>query len=213
MKSFLIIGMSTWGTHLCKKLHRLGCEIMIADRDSGAVEEMLRYAVNAKIADCANHEVLESFGVDEFDTCFVCLGGHFSDALEITYALKELGAKKVITEVNRELEIKFMLKNGADQVVYPELDSAARIAVSESSDSIFDAIEIADGYAIYEISVPKAWRGKSVRDLDVRARHRLTVIAARKDGDVTPIVSPEYVFSEEEHLMVMGHLDDIHRVI
>ena len=213
MKSFLIVGLSTFGTHLCKKLSSLGAEVMIADEDEKVIESMMPYAVSARIADCADADVLKSFGVDEFDTCFVCLGGHFSDALEITYTLKELGAKKVISEVNRDIETKFLLRNGADQVVYPEYDLAQRIAVSESNDSIFDVVELSSEYVIYEISTPQIWRGKTIRDLNIRQRHHLNIIAFKKDGEIMPVLSPDYVFNSEDHLLVMGHINDINKVI
>ena len=213
MKSFLVIGLSTFGTHLCKKLSSLGAEVMIADMDTHAVESMTPYAVSARIADCTNTDVLESFGVDEFDTCFVCLGDHFSDALEITFSLKELGAKKVICEVSRDIEKKFLLRNGADQVVYPEFDLAQRIAISESNDSIFDAIDLSSGYAIYEVLTPLMWRGKSIKDLNIRQRHNLNIIAVKRGGELKPVLSPDYMFNAEDHLLVMGHINDIATIV
>ena len=213
MKSFLIIGLSTFGTHLCKKLSELQTEVMIADIDALAVESMMSYAVSAKIADCTNSDVLRSFGVDEFDTCFVCLGRHFSESLEITFTLKELGAKKVICEVCRDIEKKFLLRNGADQVVYPEYDLAQRIAVSESNDSVFDAIDLTSGYAIYEISTPVIWHGKTIKDLNIRQRHNLNVIAIKKGEDIKPVISPDYLFNADDHLLVMGHINDIKMLV
>ena len=213
MKSFLIIGMSTFGTHLCKKLYSLGGEVMIAEKSDRVIESMMPYAVSAKIADCTDADVLKSFGVDEFDTCFVCLGDHFSDALEITYMLKDLGAKKVISEVNRDIETKFLLSNGADQVVYPEYDLAQRIAVSESNDSIFDVVELSSGYAIYEVSTPHVWRGKTIKDLNIRQRHHLNIVAIKKEGDLIPALSPDYTFNKDDHLLVMGHVDDLEKIV
>lgn len=213
MKSFLIIGMSTFGSHLCKMFSSLGSEVMIVDKDSNVIEEMMRYAVSAKIADCTNQDVLESFGVDEFDACFVCLGENFSDTLEITFSLKELGAKKVFSEVNRDIESKFLLRNGADRVVYPEYDLAQRIAVSESNDSIFDAIELTGGYCVYEILTPRVWHGKTIRDLNIRQRHNLNIIAIKNGEKIIPALSPDYVFGGSDHLLVMGHIDDINKVI
>ena len=213
MKSFLVIGLSNFGAHLCKKLNALGAEVMIADQNAEEIEAMMPYVVSAKIADCANPDVLKSFGVDEFDTCFVCLGGHFSDALEITFILKELGAKKVISEVDRDIEAKFLLRNGADQVVYPEYDLAQRIAISESNDSIFDAIDLSSGYAVYEISTPSFWLGKTIKDLNIRQRHSLNVIAVKRNGEIKPVLSPDYVFNSTDHLLVMGNVEDIQKVV
>ncbi len=213
MKSFLIIGMSTFGQHLCKELSVRNSQVMIVDKNEELVERMLPFAVNGKIGDCTNGEVLASFGVDEFDTCFVCVGGHFSESLEITSMLREMGAKKIISEVNRDIEAKFLLKNGADSVVYPEKDLAYRIASSEADDSIFDEIILSDGYSVFEIKVPKSWCGKTIKELDVRARYKLSIIATKNNNHLQPMLNPEHIFSKDEHLLVIGHTDDIKKVI
>lgn len=205
MKTFLIIGMSTFGQHLCQELSRLGCEVMIADASEKVIEPMLPFCVNAKIGDCTNIEVLKSFGVDEFDACFVCLGGNFTEGLEISSQLKELGAKKVISEVNRYIERKFLLRNGADAVVYPEMDVARRVAGRESSDSIFDAVNLSDGYSVFEILPPQNWCGKSIKELNVRAKHNINIIAVKKENHIEPLLSPDYIFNPSEHLIVMSH--------
>ena len=140
MKSFLIIGMGTFGHHLCRALCKMKCEVMIADQNGEALEDMLPYVASAKICDCANIEVLRSFGVQNFDACFVCVNKNFQACLEITDQLKELGAKRVYSKADRDLEAKFLMRCGADFIIYPERDAAERIAVRESSDRIFDFI-------------------------------------------------------------------------
>lgn len=204
MKSFLILGMSTFGQHLCKELALRGNEVMITDKDESVITPMLSYAVSAKIADCTNADVLSSLGIDEFDCCFVCLGGYFSDCLEVSYQLKELGAKRVISEVNRDIEKKFLLTNGADAVIYPEKDVAIRVAGSVSSDMIFDSISLSDGYSILEIMVPKSWVGKSIRETKVREKYNINIIAFKRDGHIMPVLSPDYKFQANEHLVVMS---------
>lgn len=212
MKSFLILGMSTYAQHLCREFARLGCDVMIADIDSDVIEPMIPYSVSAKICDCTNREILEDFGVDEFDTCFVCMGGNFTETLETTYLLRELGANKIITEVNREIELKFVLRNGADQAIYPEKDVALRVASRESCDSVFDAIELSGGYSIYETEVPKQWKGKSVRELNVRAKYNMNIIALKIGDELKPMLSPDYLFGKDEHLLLMCHEDDIRKL-
>ena len=213
MKSFLIIGMSTFGQHLCKELSQRNSQVMIVDKNEELVERMLPFAVSGKIADCTNGEVLASFGVDEFDTCFVCVGGHFTESLEITSMLREMGAQKIISEVNRDIEAKFLLRNGADSVVYPEKDLAYRIASAEADDSIFDEISLSDGYSVFEIRVPKAWCGKTIKEIDVRAKYKLSIIATKSNNHLQPMLDPSHVFSKDEHLLVMGHTEDIKKVI
>ncbi len=213
MKSFLIIGMSTFGQHLLKELYNKKCDVFIADINEDVITPYLSYAVSAKIADCTDERVLKSFGVDEFDCCFVCLGGNFTEALEVASLLKELGAKKVISEVNREREKKFLLRNGADEVIYPEEDMAIRIAAEESSDSVFDYFQLSDGYSIYEISVPSSWAGKSLKELRVREKYNINIIAVKKDGHIVPVLSPDSKFTSDEHIIVMCHKEDITKFI
>ncbi len=213
MKSILIIGMSTFGQHLLKELAKRNCEVMIVDINENLVTPYLDIAVSAKVADCTDVNVLTSFGVDEFDTCFVCLGGHFTEALEVSTLLKELGAKKVISEVNREIEKKFLLKNGADAVIYPEEDVAVRWAAEESSDNVFDFFELSDGYSVYEIAVPTAWVGKSLKELRIREKYNINIIAIKNSGHIIPVLSPDSKFSADEHVIVMCHQSDIKKFI
>lgn len=213
MKSFLIIGMSTFGQHLLKELYNKKCDVFIADIDENVITPNLSYAVTAKIADCTDEQVLRSFGIDEFDCCFVCLGGNFTEALEVSSLLKELGAKKVIAEVNREREKKFLLRNGADEVIYPEEDMAIRIAAEESSDSVFDFFQLSDGFSIYEILVPASWAGKSLKELHVREKYNINIIAVKKNGHIVPVLSPDSKFTSDEHIIVMCHQEDIKKFI
>ena len=112
MKSFLIIGMGHFGHHLCRSLAETDCEIMIVDQNEEALEDMLPYVVSAKIGDCTNIEVLKTFDIPSFDACFVCIGESFQNSLEITSQLKECGAKKVISKADRDIQEKFLLRNG-----------------------------------------------------------------------------------------------------
>lgn len=212
MKSFLIVGMGSFGHHLCRELAKEKCEIMIVDRESEKLEDMLPYVVSAKVGDCTNPAVLKSFGVEEFDACFVCIGGDFQSSLEVTCSLKELGAKKVYSKADEDIQAKFLLRNGADEVIYPEKDVARRLAVSESSDSIFDCIDLSDGYSVYEIEPHPKWVGNSM-PLDFRKKYNLNILAVKKDGKIRPFSGPSYVFKKEEHLLVMGHIDDIRKVV
>ena len=129
MKSVLIIGLGRFGNHLCRKLAELDNEVMVVDMQEEAVEDVLPLVTSAKIADCTNVEVLRSLGINNFDICFVCIGNNFQNSLEITNLLKELGAKYVISKANRDIQAKFLLKNGADEVIYPNRDLAERLAV------------------------------------------------------------------------------------
>ena len=213
MKSFLIIGMGSFGHHLCRALSEQKCEIMAVDRSSAAVEDVLPLVVSAKVGDCANEDVLRSFGVESFDACFVCLGDDVLGSLQITSLLKELGAKKVFSKADDDVQAKFLLRNGADHVIYPEQEVAVNLAVSESSDSIFDCISLTDEYSIYELQPMDRWIGKSLKELNFRVKYNLTVIAAMRDGVIRPNLSPDYTFKTDEHLLVLGRIEDIRKVV
>lgn len=212
MKSFLIIGMGSLGKHLCRELANVGGEVMVADMNEAELKDVLQIAVSAKVCDCTNPDVIESFGVEEFDACFVCVGNAFQNCLEITDLLKTYGAKKVYSAADRDIEPKFLLRNGADKIIYPEQDIARRIAGMESSSSIFDCINISEDYAIFEIEPLDKWIGKTIIDLDFRNRYKLNIIAYKIGEEVHPNITADYTFKTNEHLLVLGHKEDVKKV-
>ena len=193
MKSFLIIGLGSFGHHLCMALAQQRCEIMVVDKCGEALEDLLPHVVSAKIGDCTNVDVLRSFSVENFDACFVCMGSNVLSSLQITSLLKELGAKRVYSKADDDTHAKFLLRNGADEVIYPEREIASNIAISASSDNIFDCIRL--------------------NELNFRAKYNMTVIAVIKDGVIRPNLHPDYVFNKEEHLLVLGQSEDIQKVL
>lgn len=214
MKSFLIVGMGSFGHHLCRALADQKCEVMVADQVSDTLEDLLPLVVSAKVGDCTNEEVLRSFDIPSFDACFVCLGdSNVLGSLQITSLLKELGAKKVFSKADDDVQAKFLLRNGADHVIYPEQEAAVNLAISESSDSIFDCIHLTADYSIYELQPMDRWLGKSLKELNFRVKYHLTIIAAMRDGVIRPNLSPDYVFKADEHLLVLGRIEDIRKVI
>lgn len=206
--------MGSFGHHLCRALsQQKRCEVMIVDRDGANLEDMLPYVVSAKVGDCTNVEVLRSFAVESFDACFVCVGGDILGSLQVTSLLKELGAKKVFSKADDDVQAKFLLRNGADHVIYPEREAAIRLAVSESSDSIFDCIPLTSDHSIYELEPMDRWVGKSLKELNFRVKYHLTVIAVKRGEVIVPNLSPDYAFRKEEHLLVLGRIEDIRKVI
>ena len=168
MKSILIIGMGRFGRHLCTNLAKLGNQIMAVDENEETLEDMLDYVVSAKIGDCTNEAVLKSLGVDNFDICFICIGTNFQSSLEITSMVKEMGGRYVVSKANRDIHAKFLLRNGADEVIYPDRDIAEKMAVRYSANHVFDYIELTEEFSIYEIPPLPQWVGKSIIDLSIR---------------------------------------------
>lgn len=213
MKSILIIGMGKFGHHLCANLAKLGNEIMIVDEREEVIEDLLPIVTSAKIGDCTNEEVLKSLGIRNFDLCFVCIGTNFQSSLEITSLVKELGAKYVISKANRDIHAKFLLRNGADEVIYPDRDIAEKLAVRVSANHVFDYIELTEEYSIYEIPLIKNWVGKSIGEVDIRARYHVNVLGTKKNGKLDLLPGADYVFGEEEHLMVLGLKEDVDKIL
>ncbi len=209
MKSILIIGMGRFGRHLCKNLVDLGNEIMIVDEVEENLEEMLPYVVSAKIGDCTNEAVLKSLGVDNFDICFVCIGTNFQSSLEITSMIKEMGGRYVVSKANRDIHAKFLLRNGADEVIYPDRDIAEKLAVRYSANQLFDYIELTEDYSIYEIPPLPSWVGKSIKELCIRNKHHINILGIKRGSDVKMMPGPDDVIAAEEHLMVMGRKEDV----
>ena len=213
MKTVLIRGMGRFGQHLCRKMLKLNNEVMIVDRNEEAMEDLLPLVTNAKIGDCTNEEVLHSLGIGNFDLCFVCIGTNFQSSLEITSLLKEAGAKYVISKATRDIQAKFLLRNGADAVVYPEKDIAERIAVRYSADNVFDYIELDEEYSIYEIPPLREWIGKTIGEVDFRARLNSSIIGTKLNGITSFLPGADHVFRADEHLMVIGKKKDIDKIL
>ena len=213
MKTVLIIGMGRFGQHLCRKMLKLNNEVMIVDRNEEAMEDLLPLVANAKIGDCTNEEVLHTLGIGNFDLCFVCIGTNFQSSLEITSLLKEAGAKYVISKATRDIQAKFLLRNGADAVVYPEKDIAERIAVRYSADNVFDYIELDEEYSIYEIPPLREWIGKTIGEVDFRARLNSSIIGTKLNGITSFLPGADHVFRADEHLMVIGKKKDIDKIL
>lgn len=212
MKSILIIGMGRFGQHLCKNLLKLENDVMIVDQREETLEELLPFVTSAKIGDCTKEDVLRSFGVGNFDVCVVCIGTNFQSSLEITSLLKELGAKRVISKATRDVHAKFLLRNGADEVIYPERDIAERLAVRVTANHVFDYIEMGD-YGIYEIPTLKEWQGKSIKQVNFRVKYHVNILGVKKGGETDLLPAADYIFREDEHLMVIGKKQDIEYIL
>lgn len=214
MKSILIIGMGRFGNHLCRKMVELKNQVMIIDTDEEKLKAMMPVVTSAKIGDCTNVEVLKSIGVGNFDICFVCIGTNFQSSLEITSLLKENGARYVVSKATRDIQAKFLLRNGADEVIYPDRDMAEKTAMRYSADHIFDYIELDEEYSVYEIPALQKWVGQSIRNVNVRAKYNVSILGTRDENDKMQLMpGADYVFKADEHLMVIGRNEDVSRIL
>ena len=204
MKSILLIGIGRFGKHIAMDLHRLNHQVMVVDDNEDRINELLPYVTNAQIGDSTNRDFLESLGVNNFDVCFVAIGKDFQSSLETTCTLKELGAKLVVSRAASDVHAKFLLRNGADEVIYPEKQIAKWASIRYSSDHILDYIELDESHAIFEVSVPKAWVGMSILQLDVRRKYNINIMGIKQGGRMNVSVSPDTLLTEDVTLLVLG---------
>ena len=209
MKQILIIGLGRFGLHVAKKLNEMHIQVLGVDSSEERVKAALPHVTNAEIGDASNQEFLKSLGVSNFDVCIVAIGTDFLASLEVTSHLKELGANKVVSRAARDLQEKFLLRNGADAVVYPEKLVGNLTAVQCSSENVLDYIQVSKDFAVFEIALPKDWKGKSIGEIDVRKKFKVNIIAVKSNDEVNVTLGPDYRFREEESLFIIGKDKDI----
>ena len=197
MKSILLIGLGRFGRHIAIKLDELNHQVMAVDNNESRVEAVLPYVRNAQIGDATNEDFIRSLGVRNFDVCIVAIGDNFQSSLETTSLLKELGAKMVVSRAARDVHAKFLLRNGADEVVYPEKQLASWTAIRYSADHIFDYVELDEEHGIFEISIPDAWIGKTVGELDIRKKYNVNIMALRCNGVLDMNIASETLLGDD----------------
>ena len=197
MKNILLIGLGRFGKHVAYQLNELGHEVMAVDENENIVNEILPYVTDAQIGDSTNENFLESLGIKNYDICFVTIGGNFQNSLETTSLLKELGAKMVISRAERDVQAKFLLRNGA--------------AIRYTADHIHDYIEVDDSHAIFEVEVPGGWIGKTIGELDIRKKYSISILAIKTDGKMNMAIGPDMELSSEDTLLVLGTYKDMQK--
>lgn len=212
MKSILLIGLGRFGKHIALKLNELNHQVMAVDRCEEKVDEILPYVTNAQIGDSTNEEFLKSLGIRNYDICIVTISGDFQSSLETTSLLKELGARYVVSRAERDVQKKFLLRNGADEVVYPEKQVAFWTAIRYSADHILDYIELDNDYAIFEVTIPEGWIGKTVGEIDIRKKYRINILALKVQGKIDSTVHSDTVLEKGETMLVLGDNKDIQKI-
>lgn len=213
MKSILVIGLGRFGRHMAKKFSEQNNDVMAIDINEERINNVLSVVTNALIGDATNEQFMETIGVRDFDLCVVAIGDNFQSSLETTALLKDLGAKFVLARASRDVHAKFLLRNGADDVIYTEKETAERLAVKYGSDNIFNYIELNDEYSIYEIAVPSYWLNKSILKVNVRSKYGISILATKQGNNIYPLPKPEHVFTDSESLMILGKNEDVSRFI
>ncbi|WP_313344284.1 TrkA family potassium uptake protein [Sedimentibacter sp.] len=212
MKSFLIIGMGAFGSHLALKMSKLNNDVMIVDKDASIIDEMSSIITDAQIGDCTKEDVLRALGVSNFDICFVTIGDTFQSSLEITSLLKDLGAKYVISKASRDIQAKFLLRNGADEVIYPDKDMAEKLAVRCSSNNVLDFFSINNEYSLYEIPIKQSWVGNSIEEVNVRKKYHINILLIKNGDSIMTLPKADYIFKDDDQIIVIGKSEDVIKI-
>ena len=208
MKNVLLIGLGRFGRHAAKRLNEMGHQVMAVDVNEKRVDDALPYLTKALIGDSTDYSFMSSLGIRNFDLCIIAIGDNFQSSLETTSLLKELGAKMVISRAARTVHEKFLLRNGADEVVYPERQLANWAAVRYTADHILDYIQLDDRHGIFEISVPSEWIGKTIGELDIRKKYHVNVMGIKTNGNMNLTITPDTMLSADNTMLVLGSIKD-----
>ena len=204
MKSYIVIGLGRFGTEVSRRLFELGCEVLAVDSREDLVQQISNDVTHAVVADARDKEVLRALGARNFDCAIVAIGGSLADSVLATMNVKELGLPRVVCKAHDETHRQVLLKLGADQVVIPEQENAARLARSLSSHNVLDYIELSDDYGIIEVPAPRSWAGKSLKELNVRAKLGVNILAVKQGKNINVSPAADFQIAEKDILVVLG---------
>lgn len=208
---YAVIGLGRFGISIATKLFDSGQEVLGIDVNEERVDESHPFVTHALIADSTDAEALKSIGIRNFDTVIVAIGNDIQASILSVLLLKELGVKKVIAKALNKLHGQVLRKVGADWVVHPERDMGIRVAHQLLSPNVLNFIEISKDYSVEEIKVPDRMMEKTLRQLDLRAKFNLSVIAIRHDDDINISPSPDEKIDYGDVLVVIGENRDLER--
>ena len=203
-KSVLLIGVGRFGKHIALKLKQLRHEVMAIDKNEERIDAVMPFVTSAQIGDSTNQDFLETLGVRNFDVCIVAIGKDFQSSLETASLLKELGAPMVVARASRGVHAKFLLRNGADEVVYPEKQVAKWTAIRYASDHILDYIKLDEDHSIFEVKIPERWIGRRIGKIDIRKRYQINILATKKNGVMDLAITPETLLTHDKTMLVLG---------
>lgn len=210
-KQFAVIGLGRFGGSICRALSEQGIEVLAIDVDEEKVNEFSAIATHAVIADTTDESVLKSLGIRNFDHVIVAIGDNIQASILTTLILKELGVNHITVKAQNDYHEKVLRKIGADRIVHPERDMGIRIAHHITSNSVLDYLELSDEHSIVEVIASKKLDGKSLIDLDVRAKYGVNIVAIKKEDDINVSPQADQVIERGDILIVIGADEDINR--
>lgn len=212
MKSVVVIGAGRFGGAIARELSELGYEVMVIDKNEGKVQMMAKYVTHAVMADATDEAVLRNLGVRNFETAIVAIGEDLGASVLTTMLLSNLGISYIVAKATNRNQAKILEKVGASRIVFPEKDMGIRVAQSLARANLLDYIELSPDYSIVEIEVPQKWVGKSIQELDVRAKHGVNIVAIKRGSDIRVSPEPEYIFESKDFPIVIGYNEDVNKL-
>jgi trk system potassium uptake protein TrkA len=211
MKKFAVIGLGKFGFHAAKALFEDGNEVMAIDTDRGRIQAIDPYATEAIILDATDKEALRPLGLEEMDAVLVSTGTGISISIMICLYLNELGVKRILVKALDDDHGKILLRVGATEIVYPEKDMAIRISRSLSRPNMLDFVPLSDDFDLVQIEPPKEFVNRTLKDLNLRAKHNVHIIAVKKPPPNTTLIIPsaDYLIQTTDTLMILGKSTDL----
>lgn len=209
MKSFVVIGLGLFGSSVARQLCALGAEVLAVDTSPELVQRVSGEVTAAAVADARDSEVLRALGAQECDCAVVAIGDDLAGSVLATMSLKELGIGYIVCKAHDETHRRVLEKLGANKVVIPEKEVADKLARSLTSHNVLDFIELSNDYGIVEIPTPRAWVGKNLKELNIRAKLGVNVIAIGRDGKVSVSPRAEFELAKDDILVVLGDYDSL----
>ncbi len=204
MKSYLVVGLGRFGSEVARQLSMLGKEVLVVDVNPNLVQQISGDVTHAVVGDGQDKSVLKALGVRNMDCAVLAIGDDLAASVLVTMNLKELGVPYIVCKAHDETHRKVLEKLGADRVIIPEKENAARLARSLASANVLDYFQLADGVGIVEMPVPTSWLGKSLLELNVRAKYGVNVIAIRHGGVLSTFPKPDQKFETGDILVILG---------
>ncbi len=204
MKSYVVIGLGRFGSETARQLYRCGCEVLAIDMKGELVQQVANDVTHAVVGDSRDKEVLRALGVGEFDCAVIAIGDDLASSVLTTMNMKELGVPYLVCKAYDDVHRRVLQKLGADRVVIPEQENAVRLAKSLSAPNLLDYIELSEDYSIVELPAPKAWYGKNLKELNVRAQLGVNILAVRRDGKMDVSPAAEFTFAEGDVVVALG---------
>lgn len=204
MKSYVVIGMGRFGSEVARQLYKCGCEVLAVDLQSDLIQQVSQDVTHAVVADSRDREVLKMLGVGDFDCAVVGIGDDLAASVLITMNLKEMGVPYVVCKAHDDTHRRILEQLGADRIIIPEKENAARLAKSLSSPNLLDYIELSEEYSIIELPAPQGWIGKNLKQLNVRAQLGVNILAVRRDGKLDISPAPDAAFQSGDIVVILG---------